>query len=84
MPLKRQTIIAAVLSVMVSARIPMKSVDPSRVGPKPCNTCPEWNTAYWAARLALEMFGKDKIPSKPMWFDNLPEVWFDSAFKETR
>jgi len=31
-----------------------------KCGPKPCNTCNEWRDGYWTARLALEMYGKDK------------------------
>lgn len=31
-----------------------------KCGPKPCNTCPAWYDGYWTARLALEMYGKDK------------------------
>lgn len=29
-----------------------------KCGPKPCNTCPEWNVGYWTARLALEMYDR--------------------------
>lgn len=32
-----------------------------KCGPKPCNTCIEWHTAYWAARLALEMYSRDSL-----------------------
>jgi hypothetical protein len=37
-----------------------------KCGPKPCNTCMEWHTAYWAARLALEMYGRDVTGVEPI------------------
>lgn len=50
-----------------------------KCGPKPCNTCPEWNTAYWASRLALEMFGKDKIPADMEPYENHPRILYLKA-----
>lgn len=31
----------------------------AKCGPKPTGTCMEWNSAYWGARLALELVARD-------------------------
>lgn len=35
-----------------------------KCGPKPCNTCMEWNIGYWTSKMALELYSNDHKKTK--------------------